>query len=82
MSLQAPAMNGAIRILRLPEVCEITGLSRATIHRLQTQERFPQRIRITARAVGWVEQEVQAWLAQRTAGSRSQLSFHGDANER
>jgi len=81
MSLPEPAINGPIRILRLPEICEITGLSRATIC-LQTQERFPQRIRITARAVGSVEQEVQTWLAQRIASSRSQLLFHDDENER
>jgi prophage regulatory protein len=59
-----------VRILRLPEVCQRTGLSRAMIYRLQAARRFPQSVRITAYAVGWIEGEVQAWLLQRIARSR------------
>jgi prophage regulatory protein len=60
-----------IRILRLPEVCHITGLKRAMIYRLQQMDSFPQSVRITDHAVGWVDSEVQAWLKQRVVARRS-----------
>ena len=58
---------GAIRILRLPEVCQVTGLKRAMIYRLQQRKSFPQSVKITDHAVGWINAEVQAWLEQRVA---------------
>ncbi len=61
----------AIRLLRLPEVCKATGLGRAMIYRLQAQGRFPRAVKITEHAVGWVEHEVQDWLAKRLKQSSS-----------
>jgi prophage regulatory protein len=61
---------GAIRILRLPEVCQVTGLKRAMIYRLQQRKSFPQSVKITDHAVGWIDAEVQAWLEQRIAARR------------
>jgi prophage regulatory protein len=58
------------RILRLREVCALTGLRRSYIYQLQAGGRFPQRIKLGARAVGWIEEEVQKWLADRIAESR------------
>jgi prophage regulatory protein len=58
------------RILRLPEVCALTGSGRSFIYQLQAEGRFPQRIKLGARAVGWVEEEVQRWLGERIAESR------------
>ena len=48
-----------VQILRLPQVCKVTGLGRSMIYQLEAQRRFPCRVRIGARAVGWVEAEVQ-----------------------
>jgi prophage regulatory protein len=56
-----------IKILRLPQVCSVTGLGRTMIYRLQQSGRFPRSVKITDYAVGWVESEVQTWLAQRAA---------------
>jgi prophage regulatory protein len=56
--------------LRLPQVCKITGLRRSMIYRMQAEKRFPQRIKLSERAVGWLEREVQDWLAQRIESSR------------
>ena len=56
--------------LRLPQVCKITGLRRSMIYRMQAEKRFPQRIKLSERAVGWLEREVQEWLAQRIENSR------------
>jgi len=55
----------AVQILRLPQVCKVTGLGRSMIHQLEAERRFPGRVRLGLRAVGWVESEIQHWLADR-----------------
>jgi prophage regulatory protein len=63
-------------ILRLPAVKTRTGLSRSTIYLRVAEGRFPKPISLGARAVGWVDAEVEAWLAgqielsRRTQGGR------------
>ena len=59
------------RILRLAQVREVTGLGRSCIYQLQAQKEFPQRIKIGVRAVGWIESEVQQWVAKRISKSRA-----------
>lgn len=58
-------------ILRLPEVRLRTGLSKSTIYELEAKGAFPRRIRLTDRAVGWVEAEIQEWNATRPKIQRS-----------
>ena len=53
---QAPTPNECA--LRLPQVCKMTGLRRSMIYQMQAEKRFPQRIKLTERAVGWLEREV------------------------
>ncbi len=59
------------RILRLAQVREVTGLGRSCIYQLQARKEFPQRIKIGVRAVGWIESEVQQWVAKRISRSRA-----------
>ena len=58
------------RVLRLPRVQARTGLSRSTIHVRVANGSFPQPIRLGARAVGWLESEVDAWIREQIAASR------------
>jgi predicted DNA-binding transcriptional regulator AlpA len=60
-----------IQILRLPDVCKATGLGRSMVYQLEAERRFPARVRIGERAVGWVEEEIQGWLAERILHSRA-----------
>jgi prophage regulatory protein len=60
-----------IRLLRLAQVIDITGLGKTKIYELQSQGSFPMRVQITAHSVGWIEAEVQTWLARRVAASNS-----------
>jgi prophage regulatory protein len=53
------------RLLRLPEVIEITGLGRDTIYRYIREGRFPRQRRISERASGWREDEIGAWVDSR-----------------
>lgn len=65
-----------IQILRLAQVIERTGLKKTKIYELQSEGQFPMRVKITAHAVGWIEDEVQAWLAGRVA-KNNPLRTHG-----
>lgn len=62
--------SASLQIVRLPRVREITGLCRSTIYQLEANQKFPKRVQLGARAVGWLEHEVQGWVASRTASSR------------
>lgn len=57
-------------ILRLPAVKLRTGLSRSTIYLRVSEGTFPAPVSLGARAVGWVESEIDDWIAQRIAESR------------
>jgi prophage regulatory protein len=57
-------------VLRLPAVKARTGLSRSTIYLRISQGAFPRPVSLGARAVGWVEIEIQEWLEQRIEASR------------
>jgi prophage regulatory protein len=58
----------AHKILRLPAVKSVTGASRTFIY---TDPSFPRAIKISERAVGWLEDEVQKWLDERVKLSRA-----------
>jgi prophage regulatory protein len=60
----------ASMILRLPAVKTRTGLSRSTIYLRVAEGRFPKPISLGARAVGWIDAEVEAWLAGQIEQSR------------
>ncbi len=59
------------RALRLRQVSQLTGLGRSMIYQMQAEGRFPQRIKLGERAVGWLESEVRDWLATRIETSRN-----------
>jgi len=63
--------RGQVRFLRLPEVLARTGLSRSTIYVRLEQGRFPRPVSLGGRAVGWIEAEVDEWIRERIAASRS-----------
>ena len=53
------------RILRLPEVIARVGLRRPTIYLHISKGTFPKQINLGPRAVGWLESEIDAWIAAR-----------------
>jgi prophage regulatory protein len=60
-------MTSSLRILRLPEVMRRTGLRRDSIYRLGHDGAFPRPVKISERATGWIEAEVDAFVEQRIA---------------
>jgi len=51
-----------LRIMRLKEVKEVTGLSKTTIYRFEKEGRFPKRVSLGSRSVGWFEDDVENFL--------------------
>ena len=62
--------NSPFRVLRLPEVLARTGLSRSTIYELITKRLFPHPVNLGTRSVGWIEGEINEWIAARITASR------------
>ncbi|OLQ88018.1 DNA-binding protein [Vibrio panuliri] len=54
-----------IRLIRLNEVLDMTGLSRSSMYRFIEDNQFPLQVQLGGRAVAWVECEVQEWIRQR-----------------
>lgn len=54
-------------IARLPRAKEITGLSRSEIYRRESQGRFPKRLILGPRCVGWLSGELFEWIEARKA---------------
>ena len=50
------------RILRLPQVMEITGLAKPTIYLHIKQGTFPKQIKLGPKASGWLASDIQAWI--------------------
>lgn len=63
-------INPQKRFLRLPEVERRTGLRHTQIHKLEVQGRFPRRVKISVRAAGWLEHEIEAWIDGKVEASR------------
>jgi prophage regulatory protein len=51
-----------MRILRLKDVIEKTGLARSTIYKYVDEGTFPKPIPLGGRSVGWVDSEVHDWI--------------------
>jgi prophage regulatory protein len=75
----AAQIQNALTILRRKQVEARTGLSRSSIYaRLRHNPKrpgdydptFPKPISVGAKAVGWIEAEIDAWLAAQVAKSR------------
>lgn len=61
-------------ILRLPAVKARTGLGRSSIYRYVALCDFPKPVNLGARAVGWLESEIEDWLTRRIEASRNSFA--------
>jgi prophage regulatory protein len=67
--------NAPIRLLRLPEVLQRVGISRAGLYRAIKEGSFPAAINIGDRAVAWVESEIDAWIQAKIHFSRIETAI-------
>jgi prophage regulatory protein len=75
MSLNQPiaqphAQEPIQRLLRLPTVLLVTGLTRSTVYRLMAEHSFPAPVKLAKRAVGWRQDDVRQWTNGRPTASR------------
>lgn len=54
-----------MRIIRLKEVIDSTGLARSTIYKYIAEGTFPKPVSLGDRCVGWVDSEVNDWILAR-----------------
>ncbi len=59
------------RILRLPEVQSRLGISRSGIYQRIKEGTLPAPINLGGRCMGFLESEIDSWLEERIASSRS-----------
>jgi len=52
-------------ILKIRKVSSKSGLSKSSIYRLAKAGEFPQPIKLGERSSGWLESEVDQWIADR-----------------
>jgi prophage regulatory protein len=55
---------GMPRLLRMPAVLKLTGLSRTSIYNYMGRGAFPKPRRLSENCIAWREDEVRAWLDQ------------------
>jgi prophage regulatory protein len=53
------------RLIRLPQVENLTGLKRAHIYGLARRGQFPKPLKVGARASAWRESSVLLWIQER-----------------
>ena len=53
------------KLLRLPRVVEITALGKSSIYACVKSGAFPAPVRLSARAVGWREEDIDKWVSER-----------------
>lgn len=51
-----------LQVLRLDAVEKMVGLKHSTIYAKVAEGSFPKPIKLSAKAVGWLESDIQAWL--------------------
>jgi len=61
------------RIIRKQEVKLKTGLPNSTIYELISQGKFPKQIKLSVRSSGWLESEINEWIAEKISERDSKL---------
>ena len=61
-----------MRLLRLKEVTQRTGLSRSSIYKYIEKSQFPKQVQLSERTVAWSEVEIDAWIKSKIGESRDE----------
>ena len=51
------------RYVRYPEIKEMISIAPGTLRKMERDGRFPKRVKLSARLVGWWLPDVRRWLA-------------------
>lgn len=70
-----------LEILRRQQVQQRTGLPRSSLQHLIRQGQFPRPISLSARTVGWLSHEIEAWLRDRVSQRDTDHSLNEDTDD-
>ena len=59
--------HGLPLVLRKKQVLAMVGLSASTIYTLQKSGAFPEPLKLSERATGWLTSDIEHWLATKAA---------------
>jgi len=54
-----------MKLLKLPQVREITQFSTATIYKLMAKGKFPKQIKTAERSSRWIESEIMDFITEK-----------------
>ena len=62
--------TNSVRLLRLPAVVEMTGMSRRTVYRLVREKKFPQPVRVPVPKMSvWPSDKIEQWIQDQLDGN-------------
>ncbi|ELC7355407.1 TPA: AlpA family transcriptional regulator [Enterobacter hormaechei] len=63
-----------LRLLRMSDVIDLTGLPKSTIYLKMKSKKFPRQVSIGARSVAWVEAEINDWIEKNIQNRKDNCS--------
>ena len=63
-----------MKIVRFKELKKRVGYSRTHVDRLEAAGKFPKRIFLGPASVGWIDSEIDAWIAERVVARDAALA--------
>lgn len=72
--MNKPVVSTSKRLIRLPEVLNRTGLCKAWIYRLISRNEFPAQVKLGARAVAFLESDIDTWIEEKIYLSHNEIS--------
>lgn len=72
--MNTPVVSTSKRLIRLPEVLNRTGLCKAWIYRLISRNEFPAQVKLGARAVAFLESDIDKWIEEKIYLSHNETS--------
>lgn len=54
-----------MRLIKLPEVMDKTGLGKTTVYKLLKENAFPVPVTLIGKSKAWVDYEVEEWIEER-----------------
>lgn len=66
--IETTSPKNSFAILRRHEVIRRTGLSNTTLYKRISDGEFPRSVSLGGNIVGWLESEVNNWIASRVSG--------------
>jgi prophage regulatory protein len=74
------AASGQRRVLRIAEVEAVTGRARSQIYAGINAGEFPEPVPLGQRSVGWLSDEIEAWVAERITARAASNAWRGRVN--